>query len=318
MNGKRWLITGAAGFIGSHILEALMEAGQDVVGLDNLSSGFTRNIEAAVQKRTGNARFEFIEGDIRDPAVCERACEGVDIVLHHAAFVSVPGSLADPALTHAVNVDGFVNVLQAAKNAGARRFIYASSSAVYGDCAKLPSREEDSVRAKFLSPYALSKAINEMYAAAWSGIYASHIQCVGLRYFNVFGARQDPNGPYAAVIPRWIDALKNGAPVTIYGDGTSSRDFCYVKNVVSANMLAANASGDVSGQVFNIACGEKTTLNELFSTLKNRLGRQTSGCVHEPFRAGDIAHSFASIERARSCLNYKPIFSLESGIQDME
>ncbi|GHS95265.1 NAD-dependent epimerase [Synergistales bacterium] len=317
MNEKRWLVTGAAGFIGSHLLEALMEAGQDVVGLDNLSSGYARNIEAALGKRASGASFEFIEGDIRDIAVCERACRNVNVVLHHAAYVSVPGSLADPALTHAVNVDGFVNVLQAAKNAGVRRFIYASSSAVYGNCAKLPSREEDAALAKLLSPYALTKAVNELYAAAWSGIYAS-LQCVGLRYFNVFGARQDPNGPYAAVIPRWIDALKNGAPVTIYGDGTSSRDFCYVKNVVSANMLAAYASGDVSGQVFNIACGEKTTLNELFSVLKNRFDKQAKECVYEPFRAGDIAHSFASIERARSYLNYKPIYSLENGIKDME
>ena len=310
--GQRWLVTGAAGFIGSHLVEALLSLGQDVVGLDNLSSGFACNLEAAERAADPRGHFHFLCGDIRDKEVCRTACEGVGTVLHHAALVSVPASVIDPAAAHAVNVDGFFNMLEAARESGVRRFVYASSSAVYGDAAVLPLREEDAILS-VLSPYAATKKINELYADAWGKIYG--LNCVGLRYFNVFGPRQDPESPYAAVIPRWTGALSHGLPVSIYGDGKQTRDFCYVKNVVQANLLAALVE---TGGVCNVACGRETTLIELFETLKQTVA-PASNCrpVHEPPRPGDIARSFASIERARLLLGYKPLYSLEEGLAEM-
>ena len=320
----RWLITGAAGFIGSHLAEALLSLGQDVVGLDNFSAGFERNVEAAKACASKDANFHLLRGDVRDKDTCIKACEGVDFVLHHAAFISVPGSIADPAAAHSSNVDGFFNMLQAAKESSVKRFVYASSSAVYGECAKMPLREEAADTAITLSPYAATKRINELYAAAWGEIYG--LDSIGLRYFNVFGPRQDPNGPYAAVIPRWLHAFSNGLPVAIYGDGENSRDFCYVKNVVAANILAAIVENrEAVGKVYNIACGVKTTLNELYGVLKSKAAAaslcETSGPagvpVYEDFRIGDIVHSTASIERAGLLMGYRPSYSLEAGLDEM-
>ncbi len=314
---RRWLVTGAAGFIGSHLSGALLSAGQDVTGLDNLSTGCRRNAEAAVRNAGEGAatRFRFLEEDIRDFEACKKACEGVDCVLHHAALSSVPHSVAEPLNAHANNDDGFINMLEAAGKAGVKRFVYASSSSVYGDDPTLPKQEEHT--GKPLSPYAATKVVNELYADVWTRVYG--LECIGLRYFNVFGPRQDPDGPYAAVIPRWIDALKRGTPATIYGDGLTSRDFCYVKNVVRANLLAATTTNpEAVGKVYNIACGEKATLNGLFALLKKQIA-PTSDLqpVYEDFRKGDIAHSLASIERARSLLGYAPLYSLEEGLEEM-
>jgi UDP-N-acetylglucosamine 4-epimerase len=311
---RRWLVTGAAGFIGSHLVEALLSAGQEVAGLDNLSAGFRSNLDEAV-RNGGSGRFRFFEGDIRDKEACAEACAGADIVLHHAAYVSVPGSVADPERTHSVNVEGFFSVLQAARAGGAGRFVYASSSAVYGDDPTLPKVEER--RGRPLSPYAATKLVNELYAEAWGEIYG--MGCIGLRYFNVFGPRQDPNGPYAAVIPRWIHAMRQGKPVTIFGDGETSRDFCCVKNVVRANLLAATTERrEAVGQVYNIACGVKTTLNELYAALKRQFpSKNDVPPVREDFRKGDVAHSLASIERARALLGYVPLCSLEEGLREM-
>jgi UDP-N-acetylglucosamine 4-epimerase len=313
----RWLVTGAAGFIGSHLVEGLLSIGHDVVGLDNFSSGFERNIEAAKTQASGGAQFRFVRGDIRDKKLCGSVCEGVDFVLHHAAFVSVPASLADPAAAHANNVEGFFNMLQAAREKNVRRFVYASSSAVYGNEPNLPVREEAAASNDVLSPYAATKMIGEVYARAWGSVYG--LECAGLRYFNVFGPRQDPNGPYAAVIPRWLHALKQGLPVTIYGDGENTRDFCYVKNVVQANILAATTEiHQAAGRIYNIASGESVTLNELFQVLKRKAAPAVRcSPAHEDFRKGDIRHSSASIERARSFLGYTPFYSLEAGLAEM-
>lgn len=247
---RRWLVTGAAGFIGSHLVHDLLALGQDVVGLDDFSTGHRKNLPT-------HERFSFIEGDIRELATCRKACEGAELVLHQAALGSVPRSIADPLRTHQVNIDGFVNMLIAARDAKAKRFVYASSSSVYGDAQGLPKREAEIGTP--LSPYAVTKRTNELYAGTFAKTYA--MQTVGLRYFNVFGARQDPNGPYAAVMPRWITALSKGQRCDIYGDGETSRDFCYVKNAVEANLKAATASGDPTG-VYNVAVGGKTSLNQ--------------------------------------------------------
>jgi UDP-N-acetylglucosamine 4-epimerase len=312
----RWLVTGAAGFIGSHLVEALLSIGHDVVGLDNLSSGFKRNVEDARVRKSGGALFAFVRGNVRDKKLCDSVCEGIDFVLHHAAFVSVPASLADPVAAHADNVEGFFNMLQAAKEKNVRRFVYASSSAVYGNGPNLPLRETAAAN-DVLSPYAATKMIDEVYARAWGSVYG--LECVGLRYFNVFGPRQDPDGPYAAAIPRWLLALEQNLPVTIYGDGENTRDFCYVKNVVQANILAATTENpQAAGKIYNIACGESVTLNELFRVLK-RKAAPAAQCspVYEDFRKGDIRHSSASIQRARSLLGYTPFYSLEAGLAEM-
>jgi UDP-N-acetylglucosamine 4-epimerase len=313
---KTWLVTGAAGFIGSHLTERLLALGQTVVGLDNFATGKERNLDAVKESVGAQAaqRFTFITGDIRDLATCHRGCGDVDIVLHQAALGSVPRSMSDPLTSHAVNVDGFLNMLVAARDARVGRFVYASSSSVYGDSIASPKHEKDT--GKVLSPYAATKAINELYGRLWYDAYG--LETIGLRYFNVFGARQDPEGPYAAVIPRWLANLCAEKPCIIYGDGTTSRDFCYIENVVRANILAATANAGM-GEAFNVACGEKTSLNELYTALRRgveeKLGKALFDAQHEDFRAGDIKHSLAVIENAERLLGYAPAIKVAEGLR---
>jgi UDP-N-acetylglucosamine 4-epimerase len=315
---RRWLVTGAAGFIGSHLVEHLLKADQIVIGLDNLSTGRRENLAAACAQRSPpqSDRFEFIEGDIRDASVCRRACAGVDVVLHQAALGSVPRSIHDPMTSHDVNVTGFLQILAAARHAGIQRVVYASSSSVYGDHAGLPKVEE--VVGRVLSPFAATKYANELYAHAFGRSYG--LELVGLRYFNVFGPRQDPHGPYAAVIPLWFAGMLSASEVAINGDGETSRDFCYVENVVQANLLAATSTqSEVPGQVFNVACGQKTTLNELFGLIRDRIARTEPGAaqlepVYRAHRAGDVRHSLADISKARALLRYEPTHTIQDGL----
>lgn len=315
---KTWLVTGAAGFIGSHLVEKLLRLGQSVIGLDNFSTGSQRNLDdvkaaLAPQERDG---FRFQSGDICNPDDCLRACTGVDYVLHQAALGSVPRSLNDPVRSHQNNVDGFMNILLAARDAKVKRFVYASSSAVYGDHPALPKVED--VIGQPLSPYAATKLINEIYAQVFSRCYG--LPVVGLRYFNVFGPRQDPNGAYAAVIPRWFSALLRGEEVVINGDGETSRDFCYVDNVVQANLLAAAGLVDSGARVVNIAVGRRSTLNALASHLQTVLASELDGrsprIVHKPERTGDIRHSLADITLAQQQLGYAPTHTLEQGLAE--
>ena len=311
---KTWLVTGAAGFIGSHLVETLLARGDSVVGLDNFATGHRANLDEVEQAVGAQAwrRHRFIEASIADPEACRAACRGVDIVLHHAALGSVPRSIADPIATHQTNVDGFVNILLAARDAEVQRFVYASSSSAYGDDPGLPKVEERTGAP--LSPYAASKQANELYADVFARCYG--IQTVGLRYFNVFGPRQDPEGAYAAVIPRWIAALLTGAPVEVNGDGETSRDFCYVANVVQANLLAALTDDERAvNQVYNVAVGESTSLNRLLEILGELLGVEARP-VHRPFRPGDVRHSLADISRARELLGYEPTHSLARGLRE--
>jgi UDP-N-acetylglucosamine/UDP-N-acetyl-alpha-D-glucosaminouronate 4-epimerase len=315
-----WLVTGAAGFIGSNLLEALLRLGQTVTGLDNLSTGRSENL-AQVRAAVGPAcwsNFHWIEGDIRDAAACQRVTRGVDYVLHQAALGSVPRSLVDPIQTNDSNVNGFVNLLWAAHVNGVKRLVFASSSSVYGDETALPQKENRIGRC--LSPYAASKRINELYADVFTRCYG--VETIGLRYFNVFGARQDPNGAYAAVIPKWIAAMLENQPVCINGDGSTSRDFCYVANVVQANLLAATTKNPRAvNQPFNIAVGTQTTLTELFNLLRDGLS-VTHGHVGEcqprygEFRAGDVLHSQADIGRAHRLLGYQPTHNLAQGLNE--
>jgi UDP-N-acetylglucosamine 4-epimerase len=315
----RWLVTGSAGFIGSHLVEALLRLGQDVIGLDNLSRGYRSNVEEvqASVGRDAGARHRFVVADICDLAACRAACADVDFVLHHAALGSVPGSIADPLGAHAANVSGFLNVLVAARDAGVKRFVYAASSSTYGDEPGLPKVEERIGRP--LSPYAVTKYANELYAEVFARCYG--FESIGLRYFNVFGARQDPDGPYAAVIPRWIRALLAGKTVEIYGDGETSRDFCYIANVVQANLLAALASSSAAvGEVYNVAIGERTSLNELHSALRELLTPHAPDSVpqdpmYRDFRPGDVRHSQADICKARRLLGYAPSHTLRQGLE---
>lgn len=314
---RHFLVTGAAGFIGSHLVEALLGLGQTVVGLDDFSTGNRANLDAALGHRRhpgAPPAFRFVEGDVRDPAACLEAARGVDVVLHQAALASVPRSMKDPRSTHSVNVDGFVNVALAAREAGVRRLVYASSSSVYGDEEAQPKTEARIGRP--LSPYAATKLIDEVYAGTFRRTHG--IESVGLRYFNVFGPRQDPAGPYAAVIPRWVQGLLAGEPCVVFGDGTASRDFCFVDNVVQANLLAA-CTPEVVHDVFNVACGARTTLQELFSTIRRSVARHEPAAERaeprfEPPRPGDIPHSLASIERARAALGYDPSHDLNRGM----
>jgi UDP-N-acetylglucosamine/UDP-N-acetylgalactosamine 4-epimerase len=315
-----WLVTGAAGFIGSNLLEALLSLGQRVAGLDNLSTGRAGNL-AQVRAAVGPAcwrNFRWIKGDIRDAALCRRATRGVDYVLHQAALGSVPRSLEDPIRFNDSNVNGFVNLLWAARGNGVKRFVFASSSSVYGDETALPQREKKIGHS--LSPYAATKRINELYAEVFARCYG--METMGLRYFNVFGPRQDPDGAYAAVIPKWIAAMLENEPVCINGDGSTSRDFCYVANVVQANLLAATTqqAGAVN-QFYNIALGAQTTLNELFQHLRNRLSAthaHVGRCQprYGAFRPGDILHSQAATGQARRLLGYRPTHSLEKGLDE--
>ena len=314
-----WLITGVAGFIGSNLLEALLQLNQKVVGLDNFSTGHQRNLDE-VQSLVTPAQwlnFSYMHADICNLASCHTACTGVDYVLHQAALGSVPRSVEEPITTNASNVTGFLNMLVAARDAKVKRFVYAASSSTYGDHSGLP-KVEDYI-GKPLSPYAVTKYVNELYADVFGKTY--DLQSIGLRYFNVFGPRQDPEGAYAAVIPKWIASMIKGAPVYINGDGETSRDFCYIANVVQANLLAASTPNtEAVNQVFNVAAGGRTTLNELYAQLKQNL---ISSCAHlkdaqpiyRDFRAGDVRHSLASIDKARDRLGYLPTQSMEQGLR---
>ncbi len=314
-----WLITGAAGFIGSNLLEALLKLGQKVVGLDNFFTGHRVNLdEVRVQVTPAQwENFRFIEGDIRSLDDCHAACAGVDYVLHHAALGSVPRSLEDPILTNACNVTGFLNMLVAARDAGVKRFTYAASSSTYGDHPDLPKVEEKI--GKPLSPYAVTKYVNELYADVFSRCYG--LQTVGLRYFNVFGPRQDPNGAYAAVIPRWIAGMIGNQPVEIFGDGETFRDFCYVENVLQANLLAATATNPQAlNRVYNVALGDRTTLNGLFEMVRVLLAErfehlQSYKPQYRDFRSGDVRYSQADIGKARSLLGYAPTYRVADGMR---
>lgn len=315
---RTWLITGVAGFIGSHLLELLLRLNQRVIGLDNFSTGYYHNlyeVESLVSPDQWG-RFRLIEGDIQNPNDCQRALDGVDHVLHQAALGSVPRSIVDPLATHAVNATGFLNMLIAAKNQNVRSFVYASSSSVYGDHPALP--KEELTTGKPLSPYAVTKYINELYADVFHIAYK--FQAIGLRYFNVFGPRQDPNGPYAAVIPKWINAMSKNETVFINGDGTTSRDFCYVANAVQANILASLAEERAQGKIYNVALNDRTSLTQIAAFLIQQLMKlgihYTLDPVYQDFRAGDILHSQADITRSKAFLGYNPLFSVESGLQE--
>ena len=315
---RSWLITGVAGFIGSNLLEKLLSLGQDVVGLDNYSTGHHGNLEAvrAIVGDEAWGRFRMIDGDIRDLEACRAAAAGVDYVLHQAALGSVPRSIEDPVATHESNVNGFLNMLVAARDAGVKRFVYASSSSVYGDHPALPKVEADI--GKPLSPYAATKYFNEVYADVFARCYG--LETIGLRYFNVFGRRQDPEGAYAAVIPLWFKALLKGAPVYINGDGETTRDFCYVDNAVQANLLAAVADGpEAVNKSYNVAYGERNTLNRLFELIGEEVKKREPGVefaapVYRDFRPGDIRHSLADISQAKALLGYAPEFDLGKGL----
>lgn len=311
---KTWLVTGASGFIGSHLVEYLLRNNQKVVGLDNLSTGRKTKIEAVLTAVSFDQQknLTLIEGDIKDIEVCRKATEGVHYVLHQAALANVPQSLKDPLTTMHVNGMGTLSLLQAAKENQVDRVVYASSSAVYGDGKGLPPKETE-VGIE-LSPYGLSKHLTELYSQGFERWYS--LSTVGLRYFNVFGPRQDATGPYPSVIPIWIHSLLNGDPCYVYGDGLTSRDFCYVHDVVQANLKAALAQDSaVSGQIFNVGSGQKTTLFDLYELLKQALDVKTAPPLeHRPSRPGDIRYSHADIQKAKDLLGYTPTHSLEEGL----
>lgn len=311
---KRWLVTGAAGFIGSNLVEALLSLDQEVIGLDNFSTGKAENLEDVKKcvHPAAWARFRFQQGDILDFQTCLEASRGVEVILHQAALGSVPRSLEDPAATNRVNVEGFLNVMLAGRNNGVQRLVYASSSSVYGDSRESPKQEDALGRP--LSPYAVSKCAGELYAAVFYRLY--ELELIGLRYFNVFGPRQNPVGPYAAVIPRWVTARLENGVCTIYGDGTTSRDFCYVANAVQANLLAACAETEAVGRVYNVAAGKATKLNELYGMLAELSPSSQAVLRYEPFRAGDVRHSLADISLARRFLGYQPEIDLKTGLKE--
>jgi UDP-N-acetylglucosamine/UDP-N-acetylgalactosamine 4-epimerase len=306
---RTWLVTGAAGFIGSHLAENLLRLDQNVVGLDNLSTGRRENV--------AHLDLRLIEGDIRSPEACREACRGVDVVLHEAALGSVPRSIDKPLPTHESNVNGFLNMLLAARDAGVGRFVYASSSAVYGDDEGTPKVEGRIGRA--MSPYGLSKQVNEQYASVFATCYG--FESIGLRYFNVFGPRQDPDHAYASVIPAWLGALLRNQTAYINGDGSISRDFCHVDNVVQANLLAATTENPAAvNQAYNVAHGEQTTLSELFELMRLLMmprmpHMKTARAVHRAPRRGDLPRSLASIDKAAQLLGYRPSFNLKTGLQ---
>lgn len=315
---KVWLVTGVAGFIGSNLLETLLRLEQRVIGLDNFSAGHRRNLDEVKSLVTAAqwARFQFVEGDICDEGSCRRAVAGADYVLHQAALGSVPRSIAEPLTTHAANVTGFLNMLVAARDAQVKRFVYASSSAIYGDHPGLP-KLEDKIGDP-LSPYAATKWMDEIYADTFARAYG--FESIGLRYFNVFGPRQDPAGAYAAVIPKWLATLLRREPVHLFGDGETSRDFCFIDNVVQANILAATATNPAAiNQAYNVAVGERTTLNELFQFLQDGLRRRDPALpaqapVYGDFRAGDVRHSLADIGKAQRLLGYAPTQKVRDGL----
>ncbi len=317
---RHWLVTGAAGFIGSHLVETLLRLNQRVTGIDNFATGHQRNLNEllALVTSTQRRRFVMIKGDIRKPTLCRKSCQGVDFVLHQAALGSVPRSIDNPLDSHENNVTGFINMLTAAKEGGVKRFVYASSSAVYGDDPRLPKKEERT--GKCLSPYAATKATNEVYAEVFARCYG--METIGLRYFNVFGPRQDPNGPYAAVIPKWVTAMIRKEPIYINGDGETSRDFCYVANVVQANLLSATATlPEAINQVYNVALHAHTSLNELFQLLLKRLLPRYPHLrkfkpKYRDFRSGDVRHSEADIRKIKRLLGYAPTHRIDQGLDD--
>jgi UDP-N-acetylglucosamine 4-epimerase len=323
-NQNIWLITGAAGFIGSNLLETLLILNQKVVGLDNFDTGHQHNIDQALedaQQATGkdlSNNFKFIDGDIRELKDCEQACDGVDYVLHQAALGSVPRSIEDPINTNRANIDGFLNMLVASKDANVKRFVYAASSSTYGDHPDLP-KIEDKIGSP-LSPYAVTKVVNELYAQVFAKTYG--FKTIGLRYFNIFGKRQDPNGAYAAVIPKWVAAILNQEQVFINGDGETSRDFCYIDNTVQMNLLAATTDNDkATDQVYNVALNDRTSLNRLYQMIEERLIQRTQGLerknpIFRDFRVGDVRHSQANIDKAIELLKYQPKYKIEKGMDE--
>ncbi len=317
---KTWLVTGAAGFIGCNLVEALLLLGQKVVGLDNFATGHEKNL-AQVQASVGAERwanFHFKRGDIRDLITCHQVCAGVDYVLHQAALGSVPRSLEDPLSTHASNNTGFLNMLVAARDAKVKRFVYAASSSTYGDHPGLPKVED--VIGKPLSPYAVTKLVNELYADVFGRCYGT--ESIGLRYFNIFGRLQDPNGAYAAVVPKWVASMITNEPVYINCDGETSRDFCYIDNVIQANLLAATATHpEAANQVYNVAVGDRTTLNQLYEAIRVNLATRfphlaNARPVYRDFRAGDVRHSLADISKAKTRLGYEPTHRIGEGLAE--
>ena len=323
-NQSTWLVTGVAGFIGSNILEKLLMLNQKIVGLDNFETGYQANINEAIddaERFTGKslrANFTFIKGDIRELKDCQKACSGVDYVLHQAALGSVPRSIDNPIDTNRANVDGFLNILVSSKEAKVKRFVYAASSSTYGDHPDLP-KVEDNI-GNTLSPYAVTKLVNELYASVFAKTYG--FKTIGLRYFNVFGKRQDPNGDYAAVIPKWVLAILNKEDLFINGDGQTSRDFCYINNTVQVNLLAATTSNnDATDQVYNVAYGDSTSLNELHKIIESGLIQRIEGLkkkkpVHRDFRIGDVLHSLADISKAKSLIHYQPSHNINDGLNE--
>jgi len=316
---RAWLITGVAGFIGSNLLETLLGLGQKVVGIDNFSTGHQSNLNDVKEKSgTQWQNFSFYEADIRDLESCQKACQGVDFILHQAALGSVPRSIEDPINTNDSNINGFLNMLVAARDANVERFVYAASSSTYGDHPGLP-KVEDKI-GKPLSPYAVTKYVNELYADVFAKTY--NMETVGLRYFNVFGPRQDPNGAYAAVIPKWLNNLLLGNPCHINGDGETSRDFCYIDNTVQANLLAATSNHpEAPNQVYNVAFGDRTTLNELYESMRTILADHKSHIaaakpVYQDFRTGDVRHSLADISKAANLLGYSPGHNAQQGLKE--
>lgn len=310
LSDKTFLVTGGAGFIGSNLVGYLLKYGAGKVRvLDNFSTGFRDNIQAFLN----SANFELTEGDVADPEVCLRACKGVDYVFHEAALGSVPRSLSDPLSTHRVNVTGFLNMLSACRAAGVKKLIYASSSSVYGDSAELPKREE--YIGKPLSPYAATKRMNEIYASVFADNYG--LPVVGLRYSNVFGPAQSPSGPYAAVIPLFMQAVLNGREAVIYGDGEQTRDFTFVEDAVQANIKAAFADlSQHNGEIFNVAAGDRTSLNELFELVKSCTERPEAFVRYAPSRAGDIRDSLADVSKARKAFGYIPSKNVKEGLRE--
>ena len=316
---EKWLVTCAAGFIGSNLLETLLKNNQYVVGLDNFSTGHPHNLDqvrACVNSEQWQ-NFTFIDGDIRNLDTCRKASESITYVLHEAALGSVPRSIADPINTNENNISGFLNMLVATRDAGVKRFVYAASSSTYGDHPDLP-KVEDKI-GNPLSPYAVTKLVNELYAQVFAKTYG--FKTIGLRYFNVFGQRQDPNGAYAAVIPKWVDAMITNKPVYINGDGETSRDFCYIDNTVQVNILAAVAGDEAAGQVYNVAVGDRTTLNDLFELIRVGLENvypklKNFKPIYQDFRAGDVRHSLADISKAENLLGYCPGHRIDAGINE--
>lgn len=314
---KVWLITGVAGFIGSNLLETLLKLDQTVIGLDNFITGHQHNLDEVQEEVSKQQwqRFSMIKGDIRQLDDCRQATEGVDYVLHQAALGSVPRSIEDPIATNQANINGFLNMLVAARDAKVSSFTYAASSSTYGDHPDLPKVEEKI--GKPLSPYAVTKVVNELYADVFAKTYG--FKCIGLRYFNIFGKRQDPNGAYAAVIPKWIAAMLNNDTIYINGDGETSRDFCFIDNAVQANILSATANTEAKGEVYNVAVGDRTSLNQLFDELKQRVEQQASiqdiaDPIYRDFRAGDVKHSLADISKGKEKLGYRPVYRISEGL----